>query len=86
MPTYDPSLPVRVDDGGADHLRRARTCLRDAKPREGVRHLRAAIKLGSGDACGELSFCMQVPRRLLTSISTYTHTVICNWSNSWVLV
>jgi hypothetical protein len=62
MPTYDPSLPVRADDGGADHLRRARTCLRDAKPREGVRHLRAAAKLGNGDACGELSFCMQVWR------------------------
>ncbi len=62
MPTYDPSLPVRADDGGADHLRRARTCLRDAKPREGVRHLRAAAKLGNGDACGELSFCMQVRR------------------------
>ena len=55
MPTYDPSLPVRVDDGGADHLRRARTCLRDAKPREAYAHLVIAVELGNADAMGELS-------------------------------
>ncbi len=74
MPTYDPSLPVRADDGGADHLRRARTCLRDAKPREAHTHLVSAVEMGNADAMGELSFgtlvcnCTALTERQLNTI------------------